>query len=323
MYHTMYTGMDAIDYEPDASLIDGDDYYDYDDYGGSDGNNDSDEIDDWDGNSGDSDFSDDSDAASTRFPPHNLRNPKSFPSYNECSPFELYDVRDDDNEPIPPPRHWCYLGEIVESMSYPVPVLLVKGKDDKHTVITVHFDLEAHFDVKVGSTIAVLYAEKKKGLLLEYPKFVTILPCNLETLLRINDDIESETSGGSVRKCKGCGKEEGDETTLLRCSRCLSAFYCGKECQTAAWKREHKRECKVFQAVIELKRSRDWGNKDPSEWVAFGEREELRPDTPADPSHLFRPEWKEARPAVVQEVQGTFTISSARRTPLGPIDVDP
>ncbi|KAJ7659401.1 hypothetical protein B0H17DRAFT_860784, partial [Mycena rosella] len=179
---------------------------------------------------------------------------------------ELYDTRDDSNQPIPPPRHWCYLGEILEHMTSPIRnVLTVQDKADKRTHLSTNFDLEAQFDVKVGSTVAVLYAERKYfslgvyGLRLDHAKFVKIFPCNLETLLRINDDIENETPVDSPRECKGCGKEEEpNKSALLRCSHCLGASYCGKECQMEAWKRGHKRECKVFAAVLELKRSREW-----------------------------------------------------------------
>ncbi|KAJ7733139.1 hypothetical protein B0H16DRAFT_1328340 [Mycena metata] len=280
-----------------------------------------------DGGDSDSGGSDDSEH---RLPADDLRNPKSFPSYAECSPFELYDRRDWNNKLLPPPRHWAFLAEIVEHMAVPIRnILTVKDKEGESIQLNTNFDLEAQFDVKVGSTIAILYAEKKYlslgvyGLRLDHAKFVKIFPCDLETLLRINDDLDNETPVNSAKKCMGCGKEEEpDEATLLRCSRCLGVSYCGKDCQTAAWKRAHKRECKVFAAVIELKRSRNWGNKKPRQWVAVGEREE--PSAPSDdedsgdesddllgngPYH-FQPEWKDTKPAVVQELQRTFAVTS-------------
>jgi Zn-finger protein len=40
--------------------------------------------------------------------------------------------------------------------------------------------------------------------------------------------------------CDFCGKEfEGK----LRCSMCQCAFYCGRECQRADWKKNHKKDC--------------------------------------------------------------------------------
>ncbi|KAF8184153.1 hypothetical protein K438DRAFT_1974738 [Mycena galopus ATCC 62051] len=325
----MYRGMDAIDYEPDASLIDGSDDYD-DDY-----DDDSDASGDFSGEPGWEDYisddessADSEDERSLQFPSNNLRNPKSFPSFAECAPIELYDRRDWDNSLLPPPRHWCYLGEIVEHITFPIRnALTVKDKAGRETDLNSNFDLEAQFDVKVGSTMAILYAERKYfsfgvyGLRLDHAKFVKIFPCNLETLLRINDEIESEKTlpAGTSKKCGSCGKEEEpNETTLLRCSRCLGCSYCGKECQTAAWKRGHKRECKVFEAVIELKRSRDWDNKKCRDWIAFGEREEPRPATEEAEEqsddhggqYRFQPEWKNVESAIVRELQGTFFITS-------------
>ncbi|KAJ7666749.1 hypothetical protein DFH06DRAFT_250852 [Mycena polygramma] len=334
MHHRMYhSGMDAIDYE----LSDDGGDYDYDggdfedsDFAASGESGDSGGgLDEWRyGSDGLDDYSGDSDEESQKFATNNLRNPKTFPSYVQCAPYELYDSRDWNNEPIPPPRHWCYLGEIVKHTTVPIRnVLTVRDKDGEDTHLTTNFDLEAEFDVKVGSTIAVLYAEKKYfsfgayGLRLDHAKFVKIFPCNLETLLRINDDIESETPGNSPKKCKGCGKEEeSDKAPLRRCSRCLGVSYCGTECQTDAWKRGHKRECKIFAAVIELKGSRDWANNNPRDWVAFGQREELRSATSDDEGedesddedrrYRFQPEWKDTQAAVARELQGTFTVTS-------------
>lgn len=175
--------MDAIDYEPPADLIDGI-------YGGHDYEGDSDSdasgglggVDEWgDYSNGSEDHSGDSDEESQKFPAHDLRNPKSFPSYVQCSPYELYERRGWDNELEPPPRHWCYLGEIVEHITVPIRNLLtVKDKDGESTQLSSNFDLEAQFDVKVGSTIAILYAEKKYfsfgvyGLRLDHAKFVKV-----------------------------------------------------------------------------------------------------------------------------------------------------
>ncbi|KAJ7641735.1 hypothetical protein FB45DRAFT_900905 [Roridomyces roridus] len=276
-----HAGMDAIDYEPDADLIDG---LNDSDNGSPSGSNsysedEEDESSDWerynierpDGYKTD----DSEDEASKRFPPQNLRNPKTFPSYVQCSPFELYEARDWNNEPMPPPRHWCYLGEVEETGGFIRNSFTLKDKDD----LTTNFDPSVLGTVKEGYTIAILYAEKKYfslgvyGLRVDHAKFVKVFPCDLDTLLRINDDIEESPVENCAKKCKECGKEADADTKLLRCSQCRGVSYCGKDCQTAAWKDKHKRECKIFSAVIELKESRDWGIKKPLKWVAFGQRE--------------------------------------------------
>ncbi|KAJ7641754.1 hypothetical protein FB45DRAFT_900947 [Roridomyces roridus] len=281
-----HAGMDAIDYEPDADLIDGLNWSQSDD-GSHSGSNpypsEDEDSSDWEPYNierPDGCKTDDSeDEASKRFPPKNLRNPKSFPSYVQCSPYELYEARDRHNAPMPPPRHWCYLGEIEEAGGLIRNSFTLKDKDGQSTDLMTNFDPSALGTVKEGYTIAILYAEKKYfslgvyGLRVDHAKFVKVFPCDLDTLLRINDDIEETPVDNCAEKCKECGKEADAATKLLRCSQCRAVSYCGKDCQTAAWKDKHKRECKIFSDVIELKESRDWGNQKPSKWVSFGQRE--------------------------------------------------
>ena len=45
------------------------------------------------------------------------------------------------------------------------------------------------------------------------------------------------------RFCQDCGEEETKDKKLLRCSRCVRAFYCSRECQKRDW-RDHKHDCK-------------------------------------------------------------------------------
>mmetsp|Transcript_34974 Transcript_34974/g.71362 ORF Transcript_34974/g.71362 Transcript_34974/m.71362 type:complete len:367 (-) Transcript_34974:105-1205(-) len=47
---------------------------------------------------------------------------------------------------------------------------------------------------------------------------------------------------GTVRCCGVCGVEK---ESLLRCGKCATVRYCGKECQKQDWKR-HKAECELF-----------------------------------------------------------------------------
>lgn len=42
--------------------------------------------------------------------------------------------------------------------------------------------------------------------------------------------------------CLSCGKPPAPEKKLLKCSKCMLAHYCGKDCQNADWK-EHKKNC--------------------------------------------------------------------------------
>jgi len=60
-------------------------------------------------------------------------------------------------------------------------------------------------------------------------------------------------SGKSVERpdfpeCDACGY---GGTGISRCSRCESAFYCGKECQKIAWKKGHKLACSTMKEDCE------------------------------------------------------------------------
>ena len=46
-------------------------------------------------------------------------------------------------------------------------------------------------------------------------------------------------------KCEQCGS-----VAVQRCSRCKTAWYCGRECQVKAWKVSHKATCDLIQAAV-------------------------------------------------------------------------
>jgi len=50
-------------------------------------------------------------------------------------------------------------------------------------------------------------------------------------------------------KCSYCGVAKTDNQNLMQCSRCNYRWYCGAECQRAAWTETHKRECKVLRSM--------------------------------------------------------------------------
>jgi len=54
--------------------------------------------------------------------------------------------------------------------------------------------------------------------------------------------------------CHVCGIS-GDANQLLVCSRCHQAWYCGRACQKAAWKR-HKVDCAMHSTIASLRESR-------------------------------------------------------------------
>ncbi|KAJ7586990.1 hypothetical protein C8J56DRAFT_1165164 [Mycena floridula] len=293
MAHRMFRGMDAIDYEPPAGLFDDFDsdqeYYversSDDELDDSEDNKDNEDND---LNSSDEgnyhsyqtvlvrpvDFGPEYDVYS-KIAAHDFRNPKFFPTIANCSPKEVYD----EEGCRPPHHHWCLLAEIVNDISSRVRMraqFTIADKDDQVCRMSFDFPDFDYKSVKVGSTVAVMYAEQRHFLLhdevffdLQHEKFLKIFPCNLATLLRINDEIESETPTDCAQRCKACGKEYHNKIILLRCSRCFAASYCDKAC---VWK--------------------DW----------------QLPTVPKP--YNIQPEWKTVEPATVREIQGTFSVTS-------------
>ncbi|KAF2641053.1 hypothetical protein P280DRAFT_517285 [Massarina eburnea CBS 473.64] len=59
------------------------------------------------------------------------------------------------------------------------------------------------------------------------------------------DDMVQPTSNANLSAtstCSTCGQLPSSGSTLQRCSRCKSAYYCSKVCQKTAWKL-HKVDC--------------------------------------------------------------------------------
>lgn len=66
--------------------------------------------------------------------------------------------------------------------------------------------------------------------------------------------------------CAVCMEEEVD----LNCSRCKSVWYCSSECQSRAWKEEHKLRC--FEATFLMSRTLDQKVKNPMTAVSSHRR---------------------------------------------------
>lgn len=56
----------------------------------------------------------------------------------------------------------------------------------------------------------------------------------------------SEWSFRGRSRCSYCDKSSLPDKNFCRCSRCKAAWYCGRECQTEAWKNGHREECFVM-----------------------------------------------------------------------------
>jgi MYND finger len=56
-----------------------------------------------------------------------------------------------------------------------------------------------------------------------------------------------KTRSTKLNKCDHCGKTESQPGEFKKCSQCNVTFYCGRTCQTDAWKK-HKKACPILAA---------------------------------------------------------------------------
>ncbi|PHH78649.1 hypothetical protein CDD80_6541 [Ophiocordyceps camponoti-rufipedis] len=161
-----------------------------------------------------------------------------------------------------PAIHWCFLGEIVQHSFHTRLRVLVRDRAGKLVPIAFHTeDLGLGFlrsgEVKVGNTVAVLYAEKHDfgnsvvGICQKTKYNIKVLPGSLDNLKKLSKRLRMyfEVSQG-IPTCHNCHEKS---TSLLRC-----------DCQAVGWhEKGHKEDCKIlrdsdFQGLLDL----DWSRFD-------------------------------------------------------------
>ncbi|KAG2089452.1 uncharacterized protein F5147DRAFT_39981 [Suillus discolor] len=115
-----------------------------------------------------------------------------------------------------PKKHWCFLGEIVDSVGLERVTLRVKDKDGQIGTIRLYTDdggkaLDPR--IEKGHTVAVLYGEQhcftdmSVGIRVEDASNIKIIPCSLEQLLKASDDM-AVLREGQPTQCGSCGKAD-------------------------------------------------------------------------------------------------------------------
>ncbi|KAJ7575987.1 hypothetical protein C8J56DRAFT_800933 [Mycena floridula] len=95
----------------------------------------------------------------------------------------------------------------------------------------------------------------KPGFMIKDLSIVKLLPCSLDKLREINEQLKYRSNEGLFECCTVC--DTLGPTKLGQCANCKTR-YCSKECQKVDWK-THKLLCLVFQALLEWNRL-DWGD---------------------------------------------------------------
>ncbi|KAI0937634.1 hypothetical protein AcV7_003619 [Taiwanofungus camphoratus] len=196
----------------------------------------------------------------------NLRDRLTFPAFAECPdendiPLHYYD-QDVNSGHAGPRRHWCFLGEIVDFIVLGRLTVDVRDVSGNLARISFYDDNRGMRFVegnrlKKGYTVVHLYPtqhwflDMSRGIRVEEEETATIIPCSMDALFAANDKLQKPPS--TTCWMSGCEKSEG----LARCGKCLKAQYCGRDHQIAAWKTEHKVECKALQA-LEWYTKKDW-----------------------------------------------------------------
>ncbi|KAF8804031.1 hypothetical protein BYT27DRAFT_7143713 [Phlegmacium glaucopus] len=190
----------------------------------------------------------------------NLRSQAHFPTFAELPEDDDLDLDYYDEERsgvFGPIKHWCLLAEIVEPIPYLRPMFTVKDKTGKQFLVAMYLDNDVTLpDIwqkygKPGNVMLIMYASRhifvdgQIGIRVEEVGTVKMLPCSLNTLFGISNELNSP-----LTTCQYC-----KEPATLKCSSC-SMLYCNKDCQKHDWK-EHKSKCAAAKQVIEWRR-RDW-----------------------------------------------------------------
>ncbi|KIM73481.1 hypothetical protein PILCRDRAFT_727497 [Piloderma croceum F 1598] len=193
-------------------------------------------------------------------PSSNLRNTVTFPPFSDLPAEEDINPRYYSEDPrtciYRPNRHWAFMGEIVDVTMFIRLRIDVKDKSGRVLPVWVHTDdrgTDLAQQCQQGYTLILTYAERHyfmdgdAGIRLEEGASVKVVPYSMAELIGANDIMFEE---GRMEKCACCGTKESDTTEALKwCSKCKSAFYCGKECQIKVWGEGHKKDCKVIAAV--------------------------------------------------------------------------
>ncbi|KAG6299771.1 hypothetical protein E4U45_004312 [Claviceps purpurea] len=156
-------------------------------------------------------------------------------------------------------RHWCFLGEILERKY--VLHLGLKIQDIRGDQIALHFytkgrgkeltpkQYERGYTVALLDSLQYLFKDGDFGIRLEDPRMIKIFPLSLAKMLEFNNKVRkySIRQQNGMRTCHGCGTDAA-ASSMKRCGKCLSFWYCTKECQMAGWTtKAHKGDCKFLR----------------------------------------------------------------------------
>ncbi|SJL01574.1 uncharacterized protein ARMOST_04896 [Armillaria ostoyae] len=254
--------------------------------------------------------------------PCDFRNKKVFLPFNEL-PFEGDSTSRFYMAPAGVPcrrQHWCYFGQI-ESLRARSPCLMLAVEDmytgqwEIPVILTFPEDQIDVESLRPGHTIAILYPERSFCLgenvvvRVRDPAKIKVFPCDLDTLLQINEVMEEQTSLDDYVRCANCGKKENrDAPSPPRCSGCFGISYCGVNDH---WNTMHKDECKIFKDLDWFK-TLDWGSYAEETTFDRPHRTQIVSTEDAEQrgTYFFDPAWCNAEPVYIRPLKPSFSIHS-------------
>ncbi|KAI0885890.1 uncharacterized protein GGS22DRAFT_135588 [Annulohypoxylon maeteangense] len=192
-------------------------------------------------------------------------NPQTFPSFDELPPST--------SSLTTPQTPWFLLAQIKENMTITKPTLVVRDRSNIDFAVT--FDDGDHHGLVIGGgngekarfrkghTLVVPCATRTdrgegKKALVRVPegqgRDVRVLPTSLDKVFGLGALVNGEKDGEEKKRgCAACGKDEGGEGKLMRCTGCGVVAYCGTECQVRGWNElGHKADCKALKGIREI-----------------------------------------------------------------------
>ncbi|KAG6019795.1 hypothetical protein E4U19_006863 [Claviceps sp. Clav32 group G5] len=158
-------------------------------------------------------------------------------------------------------RHWCFLGEISKDNLFMIP-MSINVMDMYNNKTKVHFytskfggtELKPHHQ-RPGSTVAILDATQytfrfgPPGIRHQDQRMLKVFPLPLAQILALEHEVRSFSTSqkNDLRRCHGCDTV-AISSSMQRCSKCWSFWYCSKDCQMVGWiTKGHKLNCKFLR----------------------------------------------------------------------------
>jgi hypothetical protein len=122
----------------------------------------------------------------------------------------------------------------------------------KRTEKSNHVDRRSDVEIPLGTRVRIK-ADGKKGVLAKRNGWIVRVGSEESKFcIRIDNEESLREKVGRSEFTVLCGNQMCDNEGTKRCNRCLTMWYCSKDCQKANW-RTHKSICEPFDKIYGCK----------------------------------------------------------------------